>query len=381
MKITIKKESIYYSALSLYLWSAIIFTTLNWTDSLEQIFITVGQCCKMISVCLLFLFCIWKFKKRIRFFDVIGICAIVAAFISYRTVYDDIFFMTVLFVVCGMGLESEKVLNCYYKNLLLCIISIVLLFICRVTENKIFMFSYGTGYSLGTGHSNVIAGLLLNLILLWIYKSSKKNKYVILGICLIGGILVWFITASRTSSILLGAFGIVYFLICLTMNKDNKILLYILRIIILGIIGGAVYLLFWENPESILGIDDKNFVVRLLQAKNIYNQYGLTMWGSNIKFVSMAEAAITKEAVVILDNGILRLLLYYGCVCFGIFILGLICLVRNASKRKDFLLIVMCIIFLLAGLMEKSVYTLQLNFTLLLITTNTNSKLIENKDN
>ena len=145
MKITIKKESIYYSALSLYLWSAIIFTTLNWTDSLEQIFITVGQCCKMISVCLLFLFCIWKFKKRIRFFDVIGICAIVAAFISYRTVYDDIFFMTVLFVVCGMGLESEKVLNCYYKNLLLCIISIVLLFICRVTENKIFMFSYGTG--------------------------------------------------------------------------------------------------------------------------------------------------------------------------------------------------------------------------------------------
>ena len=381
MKITIKKESIYYSALSLYLWSAIIFTTLNWTDSLEQIFITVGQCCKMISVCLLFLFCIWKFKKRIRFFDVIGICAIVAAFISYRTVYDDIFFMTVLFVVCGMGLESEKVLNCYYKNLLLCIISIVLLFICRVTENKIFMFSYGTGYSLGTGHSNVIAGLLLNLILLWIYKSSKKNKYVILGICLIGGILVWFITASRTSSILLGAFGIVYFLICLTMNKDNKILLYILRIIILGIIGGALYLLFWQNPESILGIDDKNFVVRLLQAKNIYNQYGLTMWGSNIKFVSMAEAAITKEAVVILDNGILRLLLYYGCVCFGIFILGLICLVRNASKRKDFLLIVMCIIFLLAGLMEKSVYTLQLNFTLLLITTNTNSKLIENKDN
>lgn len=375
MKMIIKKESIYYIALSLYIWNATIFTALNWTDSLVRIFITVGRYCKMISVCLLFFFCIWKFRKSFRFSDVVGICAIVVAFISYRTVYDDTFLMTVLYVVCGMGLATEKVLNCYYKNLLLCLTLIMVLFMCGITENKVYLFSYGTGYSLGTGHSNVIAALLLNLTLLWIYTHRQKNKYIILSLCLMESMLIWFITASRTASILLGTFGVVYFLFYSMIKENNKFLVHILRITMVGIICGAIYLVIGGGYEFLLGgISDNNFVMRFLQAKNIYDAYGVSMWGNNIKFVSMSEAAITKEAVVILDNGILRLLLYYGCACFGIFILGLVCLLRNASKRKDFLLIAICLVFLLAGLMEKSVYTLQLNFTLLLITSGMRKK-------
>lgn len=247
-------------------------------------------------------------------------------------------------------------------------IAILILLFLGLTQNKVYNFSYGTGYSLGTGHSNNLALLILNLTLLWVYLNSEKNKYTIAAICIVVSALTWKITVSRTSTILLATFGIVYFLFYYMLKTNNKFLLHLLRILILGIICGAIYFMIGGNTESILHIDDNNFAVRFLQAQNIYDRYGLSLWGNNIKFVSMAEAAITKEAVVILDNGLLRLLLFHGCACFGVFILGLVSLEASASRRKDYLLIVISVIFLITGLMEKSVYTLQMNFTLLLMT-------------
>ena len=271
-------------------------------------------------------------------------------------------------VVCGMRISKRKALKCYYKNLIFCMIAILILLFLGLTQNKVYNFSYGTGYSLGTGHSNNLALLILNLTLLWVYLNSEKNKYTIAAICIVVSALTWKITVSRTSTILLATFGIVYFLFYYMLKTNNKFLLHLLRILILGIICGAIYFMIGGNTESILHIDDNNFAVRFLQAQNIYDRYGLSLWGNNIKFVSMAEAAITKEAVVILDNGLLRLLLFHGCACFGVFILGLVSLEASASRRKDYLLIVISVIFLITGLMEKSVYTLQMNFTLLLMT-------------
>lgn len=368
MTTKIRKESLYYIALTIYMWSATIFTTLNWKTSLQRSFILFGQYGKRISIVLLLIYLAWEFSRRFVLWDAVGLCAMIAAFISYRTVYDDTFFMTTVFAVCGMRIPKRKALRCYYKNLIFCMIAILILFFLGVTQNKVYNFSYGTGYSLGTGHSNNLALLILNLTLLWVYLHSEKNKYIIATACIVVSVLMWKITVSRTSTILLATFGIVYFLFYFMLKTNNKFLLHLLRALILVIICGAIYFMIGGNTESILNVGDNNFAVRFLQAKNIYDRYGLSLWGNNIKFVSMAEAAITKEAVVILDNGLLRLLLFHGCVCFGVFILGLVFLEASASRRKDYLLIVISVIFLITGLMEKSVYTLQMNFTLLLMT-------------
>jgi hypothetical protein len=364
----IRKESLYYIALTIYMWSATIFTTLNWKPSLQRAFIIFGQYGKRVSITILLIYLVWEFSRKFVLWDVVGLFAMIAAFISYRTVYDDTFFMATVFVVCGMRISKRKALKCYYKNLFFCMIAILILLFLGLTQNEIYNFSYGTGYSLGTGHSNILALLILNLTLLWVYLNSEKNKYTIAAICIVVSALMWKITVSRTSTILLATFGIVYLLFYFMLKTNNKFLLHLLRVLILGIICGAIYFMIGGNTESILNIGDHNFAVRFLQAKNIYDRYGLSLWGNNIKFVSMAEAAITKEAVVILDNGLLRLLLFHGCACFGVFILGLVSLEASASRRKDYLLIVISVIFLITGLMEKSVYTLQMNFTLLLMT-------------
>ena len=96
----IRKESLYYIALTIYMWSATIFTTLNWKPSLQRAFIIFGQYGKRVSIVILLIYLVWEFSRKFVLWDAVGLFAMIAAFISYRTVYDDTFFMATVFVVC-----------------------------------------------------------------------------------------------------------------------------------------------------------------------------------------------------------------------------------------------------------------------------------------
>lgn len=140
-------------------------------------------------------------------------------------------------------------------------------------------------------------------------------------------------------------------------------ILNILRFSMIILFGCSVYFTFFNKELGTL-VNDANFLVRFSQGLSVYNKYGIQWFGSNIKFVKIADATASNPAVI-LDNGFLSLLFYYGIAVTGIFIIGITNLLWKAGKEKDQIMLVIVCLFLLAGFMERTVYMLQYNFTLL----------------
>jgi hypothetical protein len=176
--------------------------------------------------------------------------------------------------------------------------------------------------------------------------------------------IIFKITACRTVTILLTAF-VIYVLVYKLLNKIKITwLLNILTVALYITVFGAILLMFNYSNANINFFSDTNFVTRFKQAYIISNQYGLSLFGNNISFLSISDSRALGTSSVVLDSGILRLFLYHGIVVFILFIIGETLLIRKIVINKKYMLLGAVIIFLMSGLMESSLYMLQYNFTL-----------------
>ena len=367
MNFKIRLEDIYRYLLTAILWKVTFIAQLSWIAGARVVANQVSSLCTRLILFLVVIYIIFKSVKKPSLYDLATVAVLICAYLSYRVVDDDTFMYAAILVMLAKPFDIERTLKLYFKNMVLIIVSILIVLCLGLTNNKMVDFTYAVGYSLGTGHPNVIAALLLNTTLLGIalYLKNSPERSIVLSI--IVAVVIYVITASRTSSILLLVFSIVYLLYLIMKKTKTQWIMNALKLTMVGVVAFSIYMMV--NGGRAFGVNDTNFYVRFLQASRILKTYGIHLWGSNITFVSITEAAQTGVTPVILDNGYLRLLLYYGLVALVIFVVGIMTLIRKIGKQKDYILLLIVALFLAGGLMEKTVYSIQLNFTLILITT------------
>ena len=112
---------------------------------------------------------------------------------------------------------------------------------------------------------------------------------------------------------------------------------------------------------------DLTFATRFSSAYNIYQQYGIQAFGSDIEFVSSVVSAQTGKASVILDSAYLNLLLYRGFIATVLFAIALVLLFRKIGKKREYILLIIAALFVVDGLMEQNVFMIYCNFSLLYI--------------
>lgn len=367
MRIKFNSEKVYLLALTLAFWETTFFATLSWTSSMTPIVYPIAALCRKIVIILLFLvLCMRMFNSKMNLvYYIISVIIMVGLYQSYQITNEHLLLYTGAFMLFAKDMRLEKILEVYRRNINICIISIIVMAMLGLANNKEVVFDYGIGYSLGTGHPNNIAALLVNYVLLTAYLKYNFNlkKICIISFCL--AIVVWTITASRTATTILIIFS--FLSICYHTMQIVKVewMIKSFKVLILVLVVGSIYLM--SRSGSISNIFDANFGVRFTQASNLLNDYGIHFFGSDIQFVSTLEAISTGARVVVLDNAYLRLFIYNGIFCFMVFILSIIYLVRKSSMEKDYFLLIIVSMFLLSGLMEKTVYMLQYNFTLLTV--------------
>lgn len=367
MKLKFRLEDIYRYLLTVVLWKTTFVAPLSWITGARLVANQVSSICTLLILFLSIVYVILKVIRYPSIYDLVAAMVLFCAYLSYKTVADETFLYAILLVILAKPFDIKRTLKLYYKNIILILVSILIVFFGGLTNDNIVNFTYSVGHSLGTGHPNVIAALILNATLLGIILHLWNKAKQAIALSLIVAVVIYVITASRTSSILLLVFAVIYSLYLIMQRTETQWIMNVLKLAMVTFIGFSLYMMV--NNGQIFGFMDTNFYVRFVQANRIFNAYGIHLWGSDITFVSMLEATEAGVAPVILDNGYLRLLLYYGSVAFILFIIGIIVLIRKISKQKNYTMLLIIALFLAGGLMEKTVYSIQFNFSLLFITT------------
>lgn len=215
----------------------------------------------------------------------------------------------------------------------------------------------------GFCHRNVLAANITVLCLAWFYLRWRSLKVWDVAVWSGIALLTWPIAQSRTGLIVL--FLIIFGMffgsrkrqwILRVPNLRTVILLCFAAILLISVIGT----IFYSDDSAVWKLVDSIFTKRFKFANQCLEQYGLSVFGQQLPFVSTIEAQNSDAARLILDNSYMRAILYYG-ILPGILFLGTYFRSLDLSlKRRDVRLMICLTVFAVYGLSES--YLLDVNY-------------------
>ncbi|MGL6200635.1 MAG: hypothetical protein ACRC3H_17025 [Lachnospiraceae bacterium] len=367
----VTSEQLYLGALALYVFLNMSILGVQWNSpfstikNLLQIVLAY-----VIPVLLVTRLALGVFKKKKTYHF---LCILVISCLGYSgiTIHDNTLVYTAAFILLAKDIDFDKIIKIFYKVALFSIVLLTVASIIGTVQNNGINFSYswGTviGYTMGTSHSNNFAAYMMTCLFLWVYKNRFiKSSIKLISISIITGFLIFFLTASRTSAVVVFAFGIICILFEFMKKVKAEKLINFLKASIVMVFAVSIY--FMNSMDGQAGVNllsDLNFAHRFSSAYSIYLHYGIRPFGSNIEFVSSIVSAQTGKPSVILDSAYLNLVLYRGYIATTLFIFAIIILYKKIGNARDYMLMIIISLYIIGGLMEQNVFLVYSNFTLL----------------
>lgn len=222
----------------------------------------------------------------------------------------------------------------------------------------------------GFCHRNVLGANMYVLCLSWFYlryEKLTKWDYLLWGVL---SIATYLLADSRTTLLMMvmiiGGFFLLRWKQTLVMDWPH------LRKALLGFLLGLFLIslictVFYKRWNDFWEFVDKIFTKRLRFAHQCLDQYGLSLFGTKIDFVSTLQAQNETDATrLILDNAYMRAFLYDGiipCVLFLVFYLRSFIL---ALQKKHPALMAGLLFMAICGFSERFMLDAHYNFPLLI---------------
>lgn len=220
----------------------------------------------------------------------------------------------------------------------------------------------------GFCHRNVLAANVVALCLAWFYLRYRRMKFWDAVLWCGAAAVMYRFALSRTGLIvlLLTVASMLLFRwkqrALFALPKFQKYVMgAFLGLLAVSVLGTVFYpgdSGFWQFVDGI-------FTKRFRFAHQCLEEYGLSLFGQRLPFVSSMEAQSTDAARLILDNSYMRALLSYGVIPGGVF-LGLYAAALGKSvKKRSGRLTVCLLVFAVFGLSERYMLDVYYQFPLL----------------
>lgn len=220
----------------------------------------------------------------------------------------------------------------------------------------------------GFCHRNVLGANVAILCLAWFYLRYRRLKIQDVIVWITVAAVFYKLASSRTSLLImmLTIVGVYLFQekeqLIMDYPKTRKILLWgFVSIVFLCILCTVFYVrynFFWE-------IIDKIFTKRIRFAHYCFKEYGLSLFGQRIPFVSSIQAQSGDIDKLILDNAYMRALLYYGIIPGALYLFSYFKALEMSFLKKDCALVVSLVIFAVYGLSERYMLDICYQFPLI----------------
>ncbi|NTR54817.1 hypothetical protein HQ956_09875 [Enterococcus faecium] len=216
----------------------------------------------------------------------------------------------------------------------------------------------GVRHSLGFSHPNTLGILFcmigLNLIIIFWHYKTHGLMLAVLALSIINNL----ITDSRTSVIIM---MLAIVLIPIFKFLDQKKYFTKIRGLLIGLpifLCGLSYLIVAritaQNP--LFSVINSMTSSRLYYYKNVYSNYGLSLFGQNIPVLSESYVKQYFLKQQFLDSTYLSLIIRYGIFLFFIFSYYVGRLISNIIKQNNIQVLLVIILFLLLGITENNVF-------------------------
>ena len=350
----------------LFYWCFLIIITINY--SLQGTLISNPLRCFNIAVALVCsVFCIFLKKySRAKLVSVFFIYLF--GLVNYLiTGYTD-FLMLILAVFMADEIDVDKLLNIlFFERLLIfsaanigALIGILPITVEQINKHINIVTAYAPGYA-GANTYSCQVGILLLLYL----ARKRKNINIMHFLVIIGAeSITYMITRSRTGLflIVLTLFGI----FILNEFGNRKLLQWICRnsyILFVLCLFGIIFA-FKKVGYGNLVLDVLNDVLfngRIGLSTMYLTTYQVPLLGKNLDMTM-----ISSNAYYALDNGYVVLLFYYGIVGFALYSFIMIKVLRTLLKKKEMILVVICMVTMIWSAYEAQMISLAGNFVILL---------------
>jgi len=214
---------------------------------------------------------------------------------------------------------------------------------------------------------------VLNILLIYLFLARERFSYFALMFFAIASSWVFFVTDSRNSFFLCLIVLAVVFVQKIRgwKVKRRRILDFLLSysFVLCAVI--SVVLLLFIPHESILGSAlNKAFSNRLVQTQYTFNQYGPSLFGNEIEWVTSITILSGKTTATIynyIDCSYLCILIECGVIVFLIVISMLTMLCRKAVKNGDYILAFILSMYAVHSILDPQLFMLNYCCFLLLL--------------
>lgn len=305
--------------------------------------------------------------SRFKYRELFIYCALTVLFaIIYWNRSNRTFIVYMLFVLAFKSIRSDfnNLVKIDLKVKMMLIIFVVLMCYVGVINDYSGVWWNGVvRHAYGFYHPNTLGILVFAILTEWLYLRYKKAMFVEWIFILTIVYLMYRLAASRTA---LYTFSFIFCLFIIAQKwpnffkiKINKIL-FILAIPIAGLISwGGLYLYLKGN--AIAQVINTLTTQRLRYAANFYKDYGVSIFGKDVVFVSSRAAQLQGISSEILDMVYIRGPILFGIVFSAVFFFGYMMLIRkclsddkknNNDLRLNFGLLVFITYYVILGLGE-----------------------------
>lgn len=220
----------------------------------------------------------------------------------------------------------------------------------------------------GFVHRNVLGANIAVLCLVWVvlrYRKLKLWDFVLW--CAIGA-GSYFLSYSRTSLMILFLviFGAYLFRFLEPwMEKIPHFSRYVCAAILLLFAVSLVGTVFFDADSAFWELVDSVFTKRFRFANRCLEEFGFSLFGQELPFVSSMSAQLADTEKLILDNSYMRSLLYHGTVPCIVFFAWYLFSARSVCTRNGMPLVFGLLVFAVYGMSERYMLDVHYNFPLL----------------
>jgi hypothetical protein len=286
----------------------------------------------------------------------IFLCGIVAM-ISYLVNDKDEVVRLIAFIAACKDIPLKKCLKTIWYITMAGCLALILLSITGIYGNTAMIADFGRcvvekRYTLGMGHPNALFCMIWVLIVLGIYIYHDKMKLYHYAICLAILLGTYYITDSNTGLIIgTGTIFLATLLQYVNKLQTAKIIYIIGALILVSCIVFSLFgAKFGDGTPILWKIDDM-----------INGRYKTAFTFENARLDNWTLFA-NPDNTEFFDAGFIRLFYWYGIIpAIGYFIMNFY-LIYQSYKFKDYMMLIMIVVFSIYSLMEAhfiSVYLLR----------------------
>lgn len=229
------------------------------------------------------------------------------------------------------NIDFDKLVRYSFRVMIICCMTFVIMYLCGLIEGSHSITDKGIRLSFGLGHANMCAAYysLIIMFILYIYYNKIKIYHIILFV--IGEYGVYLATKSNTGLIVVSITLLMFIVVkYFPMQKFNIKVIASAIIIIIAFF--TILPIIYDKNISILKLLDKLMTGRLRQANYYYLNYGIRLFGNDIR-----ADLLKVNTDNILDMGYAKMLINNGLFFYIIVVGGYLLLIKRAIKeqRKD----------------------------------------------